>query len=76
MDELEERIAALAEQENLEAMRPPLDGREVMEHLGISPGPAVGEALDHLMEIRLERGPTEKDEAYQLLDAWWAERVR
>ena len=75
MDELEERIAALAEQENLEAMRPPLDGREVMEHLGISPGPAVGEALDYLMEIRLERGPTEKDEAYQLLDAWWAERV-
>jgi poly(A) polymerase len=76
MDELEERIAALAEQENLEAMRPPLDGREVMEHLGISPGPAVGDALDHLMEIRLERGPIEKDEAYQLLDAWWAERVR
>ncbi|HSL15925.1 MAG TPA: CCA tRNA nucleotidyltransferase [Actinomycetota bacterium] len=75
MDELEERIAALAEQENLEAMRPPLDGREVMEHLGISPGPAVGEALDYLMEIRLERGPIEKDEAYQLLDAWWAERV-
>jgi poly(A) polymerase len=75
MDELEERIAALAEQENLEAMRPPLDGREVMEHLRISPGPTVGEALDHLMEIRLERGPIEKDEAYQLLDAWWAERV-
>ena len=75
MDELEERIAALAEQETLEAMRPPLDGREVMEHLGISPGPAVGEALDYLMEIRLERGPIEKDEAYQLLDAWWAERV-
>jgi poly(A) polymerase len=75
MDELEERIAALAEQENLEAMRPPLDGREVMEHLDIPPGPAVGEALSYLMEVRLERGPVDKDEAYRLLDAWWAERT-
>jgi poly(A) polymerase len=74
MDELEERIAALAEQENLEAMRPPLDGREVMEHLGIPPGPTVGEALAYLMEVRLERGLIDKDEAYALLDAWAAER--
>jgi poly(A) polymerase len=69
-DDLEERIARLAEQENLEAMRPPLDGNEVMERLGIEPGPAIGEALDYLMEIRMERGPVEKEEAYELLDAW------
>jgi len=73
-DDLEERIARLAEEENLEAMRPPLDGREVMEHLGIEPGPLVGRALEHLMELRLERGPIDKDEAYALLDAWAAEQ--
>jgi poly(A) polymerase len=73
-DDLEERIARLAEEENLEAMRPPLDGRQVMEHLGIEPGPPVGEALAYLMEVRLERGPVGEDEARRLIDAWWASR--
>ncbi|MBI2238870.1 MAG: CCA tRNA nucleotidyltransferase, partial [Actinobacteria bacterium] len=73
-DELEERIARLAEEENLEALRPPLDGRQVMERLGIAPGPLVGEALDYLMELRMERGPIEEDEAYRLLDEWGKER--
>jgi poly(A) polymerase len=69
-DDLEERIAKLAEQENLDAMRPPLDGTQVMAHLGLSPGPQVGEALAYLMEVRLDRGPVDEDEAYALLDAW------
>jgi len=73
-DDLEERIARLAEEENLEAMRPPLDGREVMEHLGIEPGPIVGRALEHLMQLRLDRGPIEKDLAHRLLDEWAAEQ--
>jgi poly(A) polymerase len=73
-DDLELRIARLAEQENLEQIRPPLDGHEVMEHLGLRPGPLVGEALDHLLEERLERGPIEKEEAYRLLDEWAAAR--
>lgn len=73
-DELEERIAALAEEENLDALRPPLDGRQVMELLGLAPGPAVGEALAYLMELRLDRGPTPEDEAIELLRAWAAER--
>jgi poly(A) polymerase len=73
-DELEERIASLAEQENLEAMRPPLDGRKVMEVLDLQPGPEIGEALAYLMEIRLERGPIPEDEAIELLRAWAAER--
>jgi poly(A) polymerase len=73
-DDLEERIARLAEEENLDAMRPPLDGRQVMEHLRIPPGPAVGRALEYLMQLRLDRGPIAEDEAYALLDAWAAEQ--
>jgi poly(A) polymerase len=73
-DELEERIALLAEQENLDKLRPPLDGRQVMAHLGLAPGPVVGEALDHLMELRMERGPIPEDEAYAELDVWAKER--
>jgi poly(A) polymerase len=72
-DDLEERIARLAEEENLDAMRPPLDGKQVMGHLNIQPGPAVGRALEHLMELRLERGPIDEDEAYRQLDSWWAD---
>jgi len=63
-DELEERIARLAEEENLDAMRPPLDGHQVMQRLGLERGgPLVGEALAYLMEVRLERGPVPEDEA-------------
>jgi len=74
MDELEERIEELRQIEELEALRPELDGLKVMEHLGIAPGPAVGEALDFLMELRLDEGPLGEDEAYRRLDAWWAAR--
>ena len=74
-DDLEERIARLAEEENLESLRPPLNGRQVMDRLGVAPGPVVGEALDHLLELRLERGPIEEAEALELLDAWAAGRA-
>jgi poly(A) polymerase len=73
-DELEERIARLAEEENLSALRPPIDGAQVMKHLGIPPGPLVGEALAHLFELRMERGPISEDVAFELLDAWAKER--
>ncbi|MDP9340949.1 MAG: CCA tRNA nucleotidyltransferase [Actinomycetota bacterium] len=73
-DDLELRIAKLAEEENLEALRPALDGNEVMEHLGLKPGPLVGQALDYLMEIRLEQGPIDKEEALRLLDEWAKEQ--
>ena len=73
-DDLEERIARLAEQENLEAMRPTLDGRQVMERLGLEPGPIVGEALAYLMDVRIERGEISEEEGYALLDAWAKER--
>ena len=51
-----------------------LDGGEIMDHLGITPGPVVGEALAHLLEIRLDEGPLDHDEALRRLDAWWATR--
>ncbi|MGH2673908.1 MAG: CCA tRNA nucleotidyltransferase [Actinomycetota bacterium] len=73
-DELEQRIARLAEEENLRAIKPPLDGNQVMEHLGIPPGPVVGEALDYLLELRMDRGPIPEEEAYRLLDEWWGQR--
>jgi poly(A) polymerase len=74
MDELETRIEELRAQEELDAIRPPLDGRQVMEHLGVKPGRIVGEALDFLLEARLDEGPISEEEAYGRLDAWAAER--
>ncbi len=74
VDELEERVAELREQEELEAVRPPIDGNRIMAHLGLSPGPLVGEAWNHLLELRLDRGEMDEDEAIAALDAWWAQR--
>ena len=71
MDELEARIAVLQEQEELSALRPDLDGREVMKHLGIDAGPVVGRALRFLLELRLDEGPLDPDEARRRLDEWW-----
>jgi poly(A) polymerase len=74
MDDLERRIEQLREQEELDAIRPPLDGRQVMGHLGVAPGRIVGEALDFLLEARLDEGPMSEDDAYARLDAWAAEQ--
>jgi len=74
MDELEDRIAVLREQEELDALRPDLTGNQVMDLLGIGPGPAVGKALTFLMELRLDEGPLGEDGASSRLLAWWAEQ--
>jgi poly(A) polymerase len=74
MDELEVRIVELAEQEALEAVRPELDGSAVMAHLGIAPGPIVGEALAFLLDLRLDEGVLGEEEAYRRLDRWYEER--
>ena len=74
MDELEARIAELGAQEELRALRPDLDGVQVMAHLDLAPGPAVGRALDFLMELRLDEGPLGEEEAYRRLDAWWKDQ--
>ena len=69
-DELEDRISELAEQEELAAIRPDLDGHEIMGLLDIPPGPLVGKAYQYLLELRLERGPLGHDEAVQELLRW------
>lgn len=71
IDGLEERIAQLRETEELAAMRPDLDGQQVMDRLGIPPGRDVGRALAHLLEVRMEQGPLDESDAYAELDAWW-----
>ncbi|RFU43628.1 CCA tRNA nucleotidyltransferase [Actinomadura logoneensis] len=72
-DELEVRIARLAEEEELASIRPELDGNEIQEILGIRPGPIVGKAYKHLLELRLDRGPVGKGAAAEALRAWGAE---
>jgi len=70
-DDLEARIAELAAKEDLERVRPDLDGNEIMEILGIPAGPQVGEAWRYLKELRLDRGPLSRDEATAELMMWW-----
>ena len=74
MDMLEERIAHLRQQEEMDRIRPDLDGNQIMEHLGIPPGRDVGQAWKFLYELRLEEGPLGEEEAKRRLDAWWAAR--
>jgi poly(A) polymerase len=69
-DELEERIARLAAEEDLKRVRPDLDGNEIMRLLGLPPGPLVGKAWKFLKELRLDRGPLDHDEAIAELHAW------
>ncbi len=69
-DTLEARIARLREQEQLDAIRPDLDGTEIMAILGIPPGPLVGRAYQHLLELRMEQGPLSHEQAVAELQAW------
>lgn len=72
-DDLEVRIARLAEQEELSRIRPDLDGAEVMRLLDLPPGPQVGAALKHLLGLRMEHGPLPREEAEAALFAWAVE---
>jgi poly(A) polymerase len=73
-DDLESRVARLGEQEELEAIRPDLDGNRIMEVLGIGPGREVGEAYRFLLELRMEEGPQDPAEAERALLQWWESR--
>jgi len=73
-DELEQRIAELRDQEELDAIRPDLDGTQIMEILGLAPGREVGEAYRFLLDLRMDRGPLGEELATQALRAWFAAR--
>lgn len=73
-DDLEARIAHLREQEELDSIRPDLDGTQIMEILGIPPGRDVGAAYKHLLELRMDNGPMAYDDARAALLDWWATR--
>ncbi len=75
-ESLENRIATLMEQEELSKIRPDLDGVSVMRLLSLKPSRTVGEALDFLMELRLERGPLGEERATQELLKWWAAKIK
>ncbi len=71
-DGLEQRIGELARQEELDRIRPDLDGNEIMDLLGIAPGPLVGRAYQHLLALRMEHGPLGRERAVSELRAWWS----
>jgi poly(A) polymerase len=75
MDELEARIGELQEEEELSKLRPALDGNTVMQVLDVGPGRIVGEALNFLLEIRIEEGEISEEEATERLRAWARERT-
>jgi poly(A) polymerase len=69
-DALEERIERLSEEEELASIRPDLDGNQIMEILGVGPGPQVGQAYRHLLELRLDHGPMTEEQARVALLEW------
>jgi poly(A) polymerase len=72
IDELEQRIVALARADAKARERPQMDGHAVMEYLGLDGGPLVGRALTHLLEIKRTEGDLSQGELEHRLDAWWA----
>ncbi len=73
-DDLEKRIAIIAEQEELNAMRPDLSGEDIMRILDLKPSREVGQAYNYLLELRIEEGPLGPVEAEKRLLAWWSNR--
>ncbi len=71
MDEMEERVKVLKEKEDFDAIRPDLDGNEIMQLLSLQPGPAVGAAYKHMLDYRLDNGPVEHDVAVAELLSWY-----
>ena len=74
LQRLERRIAELAAQEELDSIRPDLDGGQIMQILGIAPGPVVGEAYKFLLNVRLDEGSLPEEEAKARLLQWWEQR--
>jgi len=74
IDDLEVRIAELTAQEELDRLRPPINGHQVMQFLKIAPGPLIGEVMEMLQERRIEDGPYTEEQAYEIVKAWWENR--
>lgn len=74
-DELERHITELAAQEELDSIRPDLDGNAIMELLGVGPGPVIGRAYKFLLELRMEQGPLAPEQAAAALRAWWDQEL-
>ena len=73
MDEMEERVRELKKKEDFDAIRPDIDGNEIMQILGLEPGPMVGRAYKHMLEYRLDNGPVEREVAIEELKRWYAQ---
>ena len=73
MDEMEDRVRELKKQEDFNAIRPDVDGNEIMQILQLQPGPTVGEAYKHMLDYRLDNGPVEHDIAVAELQRWYRE---
>ena len=73
MDEMEDRVHELKKQEDFNAIRPDVDGNEIMQILQLQPGPTVGEAYKHMLDYRLDNGPVEHDIAVAELQRWYRE---
>ena len=76
IDELEERIVVLRKQEEIEALRAPIDGNDVIGYLGIEPGPAVGHIMKMLLERRIDDGPYSAAEAFEMVREWAIDQGR
>ena len=76
MDELEDRVAQLRRQEDLDAIRPDLNGQQIMQILNLKPGPQVGRAYQHMLDYRLDQGPVDQQTAEQELRDWWQSQDR
>ena len=71
MDEMEQRVRGLKQREDMDSIRPDLDGNAIMTVLGVAPGPVVGRAYKHMLEYRLDHGPVEPDAAADELRRWY-----
>jgi len=74
-DDLENRINQLAKEEELQAIRPDLDGNQIMTILGLEPGPQVGQAYQHMLKVRMEQGPLSQEDAQAELLRWWEQQA-
>ena len=75
-DDLEDRISALAQQEELSAIRPDLDGNDIMTILNVPSGPLIGKAYNYLLDVRLDEGPLTREQAIERLTTWWNSQTK